>query len=54
MGLYLLLYYVKNSYKFAKFVIELPLIAVKTQIGGNANTFMSIFFPVFLGFAVGI
>ena len=45
MGWYPFLNYVKNSYLFDKFVIELVrTVAVKSdQLGGNANTFMTIF-----------
>ena len=45
MGWYPFLNYVKNSYLFDKFVIELVrTVTVKSdQLGGNANTFMTIF-----------
>ena len=45
MGWYPLLNYVKNSYLFDKFVIELvALLAVKSgPLGGIADTFMPIF-----------
>ena len=51
MGWYPLLNYVKNSYLFDKFVIE--FVAVKSaQLGGNADTFMSIFSADTLDFLV--
>ena len=43
----------RNSYTFVKFVIELPIIAVKSgQLGGKADTFIPIFFADILLFAI--
>ena len=50
---YPLLHYVKNSYLFDKFVIELVALAVKSgQLGGIADTFMLIFSADTLDFLV--
>ena len=40
MGWYPLWNYVKNSYLFDKFVIELVIAIKSGQLGGNADTFM--------------
>ena len=49
MGWYPLLNYVKNSYLFDKFVIEL---VAPSQLGSNAHTFMPIFSADTLDFLV--
>ena len=43
MGWYPLWNYVKNSYLFDKFVIELVIAIKSGQLGGNADTFMPMF-----------